>query len=263
MPGHPPRPERERRRHTMRWPALVITAAALAGGSVLAPAVASAATPHAVTNPAALVNPFIGTSNSGDTFPGADAPFGMVQWSPDTTSRPDGGGYSYGDSAITGFSLTHLSGPGCGAEGDIPILPTTGSVNTSATDAFSHSNESAQAGLYKVSLNNGVGVSLTATTRTGMGQFTFPSTTQANLLFQLDQSQNGDLATSFSVVSSTEVQGSATPGSCCGAGTTYTVYFDMQFSQPLSTSGTYTGSVMQRGARHLSIASHQVRTGSG
>ena len=48
-----------------------------------------------------------------DTFPGADMPFGMVQWSPDTTpDRTSGGGYAYQDSAISGFSLTHLSGPG-------------------------------------------------------------------------------------------------------------------------------------------------------
>jgi putative alpha-1,2-mannosidase len=79
-----------------------------------------------VGDPASLVNPFIGTSNGGDTFPGADVPFGMVQWSPDTAARPDGGGYSYGDTAITGYALTHLSGPGCAAEGDVPILPTVG-----------------------------------------------------------------------------------------------------------------------------------------
>ena len=130
-----------------------------------------------VGDPASLVDPFIGTTNGADDFPGADVPFGMVQWSPDTPSRPDGGGYEYNDSAVTGFSLTHLSGPGCGALGDVPVLPTTGAVNTSATDSFSHANESADAGDYKVALNNGVTTELTATTRTGMARFTFPSTT--------------------------------------------------------------------------------------
>ena len=65
-----------------------------------------------------LVNPFIGTSGTQmggpiDTFPGATMPFGMIAWSPDTPSMPAGGGYDYGDHEITGFSLTHLSGPGC------------------------------------------------------------------------------------------------------------------------------------------------------
>jgi predicted alpha-1,2-mannosidase len=191
-----------------------------------------------VTDPAALVNPFIGTTNSADDFPGADVPFGMVQWSPDTPSRPSGGGYEYNDSSITGFSLTHISGPGCGAAGDIPILPTVGAINTGATDAFSHSNESASAGYYSVGLSNGVTTQLTATTRTGMASFTFPSTTQANLIFKLTGSQNGDSNTQFNVVSNTEVSGQVTSGNFCGGGNTYTVYFDMVFNQSFATDGT-------------------------
>src|SRR5262249_52925424 len=128
----------------------------------------------AVADPAAVVNPFIGTANGGNDFPGADAPFGMVQWSPDTVSRPDGGGYSYSDSAISGFSLTHLSDPGCRAAGDIPVLPTVGAVDGSATDSFSHAGETASAGYYRVALDDGVTVQLTATSRTGMARLTFP-----------------------------------------------------------------------------------------
>lgn len=106
---------------------------------------------------------------------------------------------------------------------------------------------------YQVALANGVTTALTATTRTGMAQFTFPSTTAANLIFKLDDSQNGDTATSFNVVSNTEVQGSATSGNFCNAGNTYTVYFDMQFSQPFATTGTYSPAGVDRGAKHLSV----------
>ncbi|HEV2633995.1 MAG TPA: lectin [Actinocrinis sp.] len=220
--------------------------ATVVGALVCAAACLPALTPAAqaatlVSNPASLVNPFIGTTNLGDDFPGADAPFGMVQWSPDTPSAPSGGGYEYNDSSITGFSLTHISGPGCGAAGDIPILPTTGAINATATDAFSHSNESASAGLYSVNLTNGVGVKLTATPRTGLGQFTFPSTTQANLLFKLGTSQNGTTNTKFTVVSNTEVTGQVTDGKFCGAGNTYTVYFDLKFNTPFASSGTFSG----------------------
>ena len=192
----------------------------------------------AVTDPASVVNPFIGTTNSADDFPGADVPFGMVQWSPDTPSRPDGGGYEYNDSSITGFSLSHLSGPGCGADGDVPILPTVGGINTGATDAFSHSNESANAGYYSVALNNGVKTELTATQRSGMARFTFPSTTQANLIFKLNGSQNTVDGTSWNVVSNTEVSGSVTSGHFCNAGFTYTLYFDIVFDHSFSTNGT-------------------------
>ncbi len=218
-------------------PLALLASAALAVAGFGAPALA-AARPSLVTSPASLVNPFIGTSHAADDFPGADVPFGMVQWSPDTPSRPDGGGYEYNDSSITGFSLTHIAGPGCGAAGDIPVLPTVGAVNTGATDAFSHGNESASPGSYTVSLNNGVKTELTATTRSGMARFTFPSTSQANLIFKLTDSQNGDSNTQFTEVSNTEVSGQVTSGKFCGAGNSYTVYFDMVFDQPFTANGT-------------------------
>ncbi|MGV9708110.1 lectin [Streptomyces sp. NPDC003483] len=214
----------------------LIAAGALAAAGLCAPA-AAAVRAALVTSPATVVNPFIGTSNQADDFPGADVPFGMVQWSPDTPSRPSGGGYEYNDSSITGFSLTHIAGPGCGAAGDIPVLPTVGAVNTGATDAFSHANESASAGSYKVALNNQVTTELTTTTRSGMARFTFPASSQANLIFKLTGSQNGASSTQFTKVSSTEVSGQVTSGHFCGAGNTYSVYFDMVFDQPFTSQG--------------------------
>ena len=53
---------------------------------------------------ARLVNPYIGTKKgccTGLTYPGAVAPFGMVQWSPDTVT-PQVGGYNYNDNRIKG-----------------------------------------------------------------------------------------------------------------------------------------------------------------
>src|SRR5579862_5045515 len=95
--------------------------------------------------PATLVDPFIGSSGTKiggpiDTFPGADVPFGMVQWSPDTPSQNAGGGYEYADKSITGLSLTHLSGPGCSVFGDFGILPTVGKIAdpASANQPFAH-----------------------------------------------------------------------------------------------------------------------------
>jgi putative alpha-1,2-mannosidase len=232
------------RNRRARIPAALPIAAALALGlGALAPAASAATrTPISrtalVSDPASYVNPFIGTTNQADDFPGADVPFGMVQWSPDTPSRPSGGGYEYDDSSITGFSLTHLSGPGCPAEGDIPVLPTVGAVNTGATDAFTHTDESASPGYYSVQTSNGVTTELTTTTRSGMARFTFPATTQANLIFKLNGSANGDSNTQFNVVSDTEVSGQVTSGDFCGATNSYTVYFDMVFDHPFTTDGT-------------------------
>src|ERR1700712_6151166 len=61
-----------------------------------------------------LVDPFIGTGGHGHTYPGAAAPFGMVQLSPDTrlTGWDGCSGYYYTDTIVYGFSHTHLSGTG-------------------------------------------------------------------------------------------------------------------------------------------------------
>src|SRR5690242_4793432 len=73
----------------------------------------------AEADPARYVNTFVGTDNDGNTFPGATVPFGMVQWSPDTTAT---GWYKYPDARIRGFSLTHFSGAGCPAYADFPFM---------------------------------------------------------------------------------------------------------------------------------------------
>jgi predicted alpha-1,2-mannosidase len=208
---------------------------------------APVADPVPVADPAALVNPLIGTSGGVNTFPGPDMPFGMMQWSPDTSpSRPDGGGYDYGDSSLAGFSLTHLSGPGCDAFGDVPILPTVGAIGSSpgtATESFSHADETARLGSYAVTLGDGVGVQLADTVRAGIAEFTFPATAQANLLFKLDDSQEPDAATSAQVVGDDELTGSVTSGYFCGETTgwerDYTLHFDIVFSQPFTASGTW------------------------
>ena len=84
------------------------------------------------------VNPMIGTEGMGHTFPGACAPFGFVQLSPETDTIPHNingqyqkrvyeycAGYQHTDNTIVGFSHTHLSGTGHADLGDILIMPQT------------------------------------------------------------------------------------------------------------------------------------------
>jgi predicted alpha-1,2-mannosidase len=235
----------------------VVGSAALVSAGVLPGAVTAheAAEQQAatVTDPAALVNPFIGTENLGNTFPGPDMPFGMVQWSPDTPSQPDGGGYDYHDKRITGFSLTHLSGPGCKAEGDVSVLPTVGAIHTAYTVGYSHARESAQAGYYRVGLDNGVNTQLTATTRTGMGSFGYPTTGRAHLIFRLDSDQKATYATTFRVLNKTQVTGTVTAGDFCDSGTRYTLHFVMEFNHRITGSGTFSRNQVDAGARSLSL----------
>ena len=232
--------------------------ATIAAGAVLAPLPAQAATTATaagagagarpvVADPAALVDPLVGTGSGGatvgqvDTYPGAALPFGMIQWSPDTASRPDGGGYSYTDSSITGFSLTHVSGPGCAIGGDFPILPLTGAIPSdpgSASASFSHSTESAHPGSYAVTAG-GVRTRLAVTDRTGVASFTYPATTQAQLLVKAGDSASGSSASGFQIVGNDEITGTVTSGHFCGQPNSYTVYFAARFSRPFTASGTW------------------------
>jgi predicted alpha-1,2-mannosidase len=227
--------------------AAILTPAGLAQADAAVPPAAAGGTPAAVTDPAALVDPMVGTGSGGavvgqvDMFPGADMPFGMIQWSPDTPSRPDGGGYDYDDSSITGFSLTHLSGPGCAIGGDFPILPVTGALPAdpdSASASFSHSSESAHPGSYAVTAG-GVRTQLAVTDRTGVAQFTYPPTSQAQLLVKVADSANGSSSATFTTIGDREITGEVTSGHFCGQPDTYTVYFAARFSRPFTASGTW------------------------
>ncbi|MCO5260965.1 MAG: GH92 family glycosyl hydrolase [Crocinitomicaceae bacterium] len=132
-----------------------------------------------------LVNPFIGTGGHGHTYPGASAPFGMMQLSPDTRYNGWDGcsGYHYSDSIIWGFSHTHLSGTGVEDYCDLLIVPQIGKPRTTPGykdpkegygATFSHNNEKASPGYYSVKLDNGIFAEFTVSKRAGIHHYTFP-----------------------------------------------------------------------------------------
>jgi len=221
------------------------------------------------TDPASYVDPFIGTAAGGNVFPGAVVPFGMVQWSPETTRgnhtrAAAAGGYAYDAPRVRGFSLTHLSGTGCrGASGDIPFFPYTGAVESSpsadSTDQvyavrFSHSNETAAPGVYRVRLESGVFVELTATARTGSGRFTFPPGAPASLLIRTSDSEVGSGGAEIRVDAEKQtVSGSVTSGNFCGyidpvmRHDYYTLYFIAEFDHPFTGFGTWENETLRPG----------------
>ncbi len=220
--------------------------------------------PQLIADPASMADPIDGTGTGRVTpgsvgeFPGADTPFGMIQWSPDTTPNraASGGGYSYADSHISGFSLTHLSGTGCASYGDIPVLPVSGPVGSTPEHdvaSFSHSNESSAPGRYAVRLGPaGIRTQLAVTTRTGISQFTFPRSSQANVLFKVSGSANPVTDSSVHTVGDNQIEGQATSGQFCGTGTNYTLYFDAVFNRPFVSTGTWDGSGVTAGSTSCS-----------
>lgn len=189
--------------------------------------------------PAAYVNPFIGTDAHGHTFPGATLPFGMVQLSPDTRLGGwDGAsGYHYSDSVIYGFSHTALNGTGVGDYGDILLMPVVGEpkfINDDYLSPFKKENEKAEAGYYSVFLDKpGVQAEMTATTRVGYHRYTFPEGAEANLIIDL---QHRDRVTDswIEFVSDTEIRGMRRSTNWAND---MIWFFHMEFSRPIVRKG--------------------------
>jgi predicted alpha-1,2-mannosidase len=208
------------------------------------------------------VNPLIGTQRMGHTFPGATVPFGSVQLSPDTDEQPHniGGrynketyrycaGYQYDDREIVGFSHTHFSGTGHSDLGDFLIMPTVGelqmepgekgSPRSGFRSAFSHQNETAEAGYYKVRLDDdNILAELTATTRVGFHQYTMPSSDDSHIILDLMHGiynyEEKNVWTFARVENDHTVVGFRQTN---GWARTRTVYFAMEFSKPFKSYG--------------------------
>jgi len=144
------------------------------------------------------VNPLVGTLGEGNTYPGPQVPFGMVQLSPDTEKWNWGAasGYEYSDSTIYGFSMTHLHGTGIPDMGDILFMPTVGKLHIRSGEkdlseegylsSFSHDNEISEVNYYSVLLDDyDVKAELTAANRAGLMRYTFPKTDSAHIVLDL------------------------------------------------------------------------------
>jgi len=201
----------------------------------------------------------IGTAGGGNTSPDASAPFGMIEWGPAAFDKQENGNYSESQST-TGLSLTNLSGAGCAALGDVPILPISGPLPKDLESAAEPvENAIAQPGTWSGQIGSRkVATSIAVTTRTGIANFAFPASEPSFVLLKTGDSSGGnnDGATAR-VVGRNEIVGSTTGGSFCGPATPYTLYFVVRFHQPFSSHGSW-------GSNEISpISKDSTATGSG
>lgn len=209
------------------------------------------------------VNPFIGTSKMGHVFPGATVPFGMVQLSPQTNfevMHQDNGsynkktyeycaGYQYRDTTIIGFSHTNFSGTGHSDLGDLLVMPTHGKLvldpiqtqngEKGYYSAFSHEDEQASPGYYKVKLKSyDITAEHTATERVGFHQYTFPKSDDAHIILDLVYNVyhhvNKNVWTFIRIENDSLITGYRQTK---GWARTRTVYFAMSFSKPFKSYG--------------------------
>ncbi|UWY26380.1 GH92 family glycosyl hydrolase [Flavobacterium sp. TR2] len=208
------------------------------------------------------VDPMIGTAKMGHTYPGATVPFGSVQLSPETDTIAYSlngkynkevykycAGYQYEDKTIVGFSHTHFSGTGHSDLGDFLIMPTTGKLQLNPgvaskplsgyRSAFSHSTEKAEPAYYSVFLeDHKIKAELTATTRVGMHQYTFPKSDESHIILDLISGiynyDKKNVWTFVRVENDTLITGYRQTN---GWARTRTVYFAMTFSKPIKSYG--------------------------
>ena len=203
--------------------------------------------------PADYVNPFIGTSNFGATFPGPIAPRGMASISPfnvaghqnrplEKDSQWLSNPYVNENTFLTGFSQVNLSGVGCPELGVILLMPTTGTVETNHLKYGStYSNEIAKTAYYSVNIDKyKVKAEFTASKRAGISKFTFPKG-QSNILLNLGLGLTNEEGAMVKVVSPTEIEGLRSVGSFCynSPEAAYPVYFVAKFSKPADSFGVW------------------------
>jgi predicted alpha-1,2-mannosidase len=202
---------------------------------------------------ARYVDPFIGTLGSGFVFPGPAAPYGMVQLSPDTNGYFAYTGYLWSDQAIRGFSHVHVESMGVPEGGNLPFMPTTGTVVTDAAQyqsLFHHASEVASPGYYRVRLDSyGIEAELTAGLRVGMHRYRFPPSKQANVLLDvgrqiaggsdaaIPQRDPGFYSASIAIEDGRTVSGVANPSLDHPQG--YAVYFVARFDRPFCAYGVW------------------------
>ena len=191
------------------------------------------------------VNPFIGTGAidgglSGNNYPGATSPFGMIQLSPDTSEAPnwgDASGYDYNRNTIFGFSHTRLSGTGASDLIDITLMPTSSGRTSSA---FTHDEEKARPGYYQVMLKDeNINAELTTTQRNGIHRYQYPAGKDAEIILDMDHSADKGswgrriINSQIRILNDHAVEGYRI---ITGWAKLRKIYFYMEFSNPILTS---------------------------
>ena len=197
------------------------------------------------------VNPFIGTGGHGHTYPGPALPFGMIQPGPDTRLNGWDGcsGYHYTDSLVYGFSQTHLSGTGIEDYCDFLMMPTIGKPqfsNNQYASSFQKKNEKASPGYYRTFLDKyQINSEITATRRAGLYKFTYPKSTQANIIIDLKH-RDKVLESWVEIVNDREIKGYR-KSSAWAKG--QELYFHIRYKKPFKTYGITINDVLKPGIK--------------
>jgi predicted alpha-1,2-mannosidase len=201
------------------------------------------------------VNPWMGTTSDGQSFPGAARPFGMIQWSLDNAWK-ESNQYDYPHSNFAGFSFTHYTGYGprvgvllpvagvvTSSPASVRTIPNTATVSPYES-VFNHKDESARPGYYKVRSSSGIVVELSVSDRAGVARMVWPSSAVASLVMDLGNSPTSDDRPIYNQVvvdqANRRLQGFVGKQD-------YRLYFVIEVDQDFSSVATFNGGTLQAG----------------
>ncbi|WP_433890591.1 glycoside hydrolase domain-containing protein [Streptomyces sp. CA-111067] len=203
-----------------------------------------------------LVDPFVSTAgDDGNDLPGAEAPHSLAKVNPMTTPNRNHSGYDYNEDHIAGFTATDLDGVGgSGGGGDLLVVPTSVRYDkrpapSTYAHPYSHDDESATPGSYRVGLGalsgtgsavtqgpGTIGAEMTATTRTALERYTFPAGSDPELVFDLANNYTSRTRATMNATKLADGTTSIT-GLIAGSfnGASYQLYYDATTNVPVTS----------------------------
>lgn len=168
------------------------------------------------------VNPFLGSAGDhGQVTPAAQLPLGLASVCPDSEPGQHGG-YDYDVPAISGISVTRMSGVGGnGTGGNLRVRPALPDEKLEIVKG----SERAEPGFYAAALSNGVRVALTATRNIAFERYLFPREGEKVLFVDFNSAIDAHRSEcSYNVLDANNIEGWCKTSTTCNYGV-YKLYF--------------------------------------
>ena len=205
-----------------------------------------------------LVNPLQGTDSQhdfshGNQYPAIAVPFPMNVWAPYTEPSDQSFYYQYQHNRIYGIRQTHQPSPWIGDYANFSFMPVSGKLAVTENDrvsTFEHESEVAQPSYYGVHLDTwDTMAEVTPTVRCARFQFTFGRANDDSYVV-LDVFKSKFPCSIEIVPSENKIIGVAR-NNRGGTPDNFGNYFVIQFDQPFTDFGVWSGKKIQKGVAKL------------
>ena len=198
-----------------------------------------------------LANPLQGTDSQfsfshGNLYPAIALPFPMNTWAPYTQPQNDSFYYQYRRHTFYGIRQTHQPSPWIGDYANFSLMPVSGKLALTETDrvsTFRHEDEVAQPGYYKVHLDTWDATEeVTPTLRGARFRFAFKKPADNYVVLDVFAS---DKPSFVEIIPSENKIIGVCRNNHGGVPDNFGNYFVIQFDQPFSSYGVWSGENIQ------------------